>query len=314
MLIGVFKSNQKLVNGLVVLLTVLLWISSCFMEYGNEGTNFISTGAQLFDVIISITLISIQAIYLNIIVNEYKLVENNSHITSLMFVIFNSCFPLMFGLNEVVIANTFVLLGIHQLLRLYDTKGGFALSFNAGLLISVATVIYLPNGVFLLFLWFGLIYMISPKWRDFVITLIGFSIPIIYVVSYNFVFGDLSTFELKSYVFGIFNMTWEELSMFGKSLVFMISGLILLALLRVTNGLNNGALRTRKMFVVIIFMVFFGMGTLLLNGADFLATFVVLTVPLSIIVANFFQEIKKQWMAELLFMSLLGIVIINYFL
>mgnify|MGYP001502462362 FL=1 len=222
MLIGVFKSNQKLVNGLVILLTVLLWIPAFFIEQVIETESFISSGFLWLDIVVAIIFISIQAIYLNIIVNEYKLVENNSHLTSLIFVLLNSCFIKLFSLNQVVIANTFILLGVHQLLRIYDTKGGFALSFNAGFLISIATVIYLPNGVFLLFLWFGLIYMISPKWRDFLITLMGFSIPIIYFVCYNYVFGDLEGFNWTDYIKEVFNFSWSEYPVIFKVLFFVV--------------------------------------------------------------------------------------------
>jgi hypothetical protein len=314
MLIGIFKSNQKLVNGLVILLTVLLWIPAFFIEGGTEAASFISTGFIWLDIIIAIILISIQAIYLNIIVNEYKLVENNSHLTSLIFVLFNSCFLELLSLNQVVIANTFILLGVHQLLRIYDTKGGLAFSFNAGFLISIATVIYLPNGVLLLFLLFGLIYMTSPKWRDFIITLIGFSIPIIYVVCYNYVFGELEGFKLVDYLKEVFNLIWSELPIFRKVLFFVILSVIILSFMRIASHMNRGALRTRKMLVVIIIMTVFGLGTLLLNKVDYLATFVLLTIPISIVVANFFQNIKKKWLSELLFIILLSLIIINYFL
>jgi hypothetical protein len=314
MLVGVFKSNQKLVNGLVILFTVLLWIPAFFIERDTATASFISSGFLWLDIIIAIILISIQAIYLNIIVNEYKLVENNSHLTSLIFVLFNSCFIKLFSLNQVVIANTFILLGVHQLLRVYDTKGGFALSFNAGFLISIATVIYLPNGVLLLFLWFGLIYMISPKWRDFIITLIGFSIPVIYVVCYSYFFGDLEGFKWTDYIKEVFNLRWSEFSVLLKVLFFVILSVIILSFMRITSFMNKGALRTRKMLVVIIIMTVFGFGTLLLNKVDYLATFVLLTIPISIVVANFFQNIKKKWLSELLFITLLGLIISNYFL
>ncbi len=314
MLIGVFKSNQKILGVGVVLLTALFWLPSFFIEPEAEIVNAVLTGFRWLDLFISIVLISAQAVYLNIIVNEYKLVDDNTHLTSLVFVILNSSFLMLFNLNQVLIANTFVLFGMHQLLKLYDTRGGFALVFNAGFLMSMATVIYFPNAIFLLLLFVGLLYMFSPKWRDFLIALIGFSIPVIYMVSYHFVFGDGSSFELKDYVIKVFNIEWSNLTSFGRTLCFIILGLVLLAFMRVSTNMNRGGLRARKMLVVIFLMSFFGLGSLFFNGLDSLATFVVLTIPLSIIVANFFQSIKKKWLAELVFTVLLTGVIANYFL
>ncbi|MDB4534788.1 DUF6427 family protein, partial [Vicingaceae bacterium] len=283
------------------------------IDQSSESAKFISTGFIWLDLAISIALISIQAVYLNIIVNEYKLLDNNSHLASLMFVLLNSAFLLLFSLNQVVIANTFILLGIHQLLRIYDSKGSFALSFNAGFLISIATTIYFPNAIFLLLFWVGIIYMITPKWRDFAITLIGFSVPIIYVVSYSFVFDNLNVLELNSSQTSVYNMNWSILGSIDKALFFIILGILILALLSVISNMSKGVLRTRKMLVVIILMGLFGLGTIILNKADYLATFVVLTIPLSILIANFFQGIKKQWLAELLFLCLLTVIVVNYF-
>jgi len=313
MLIGVFKSNQKLVNALVVLTTILLWMPSFFMDRSEVFTSTISAGYLWVDAIITVVLVATQAIYINMIVNEYKLVENNTHLTGLMFVLLNSCFLELFKLNEVLIANTFVLLGIHQLLRLYGTKGDYALSFNAGFLLAIATVIYSPNGIFLFFLWFGIMYMLSAKWRDFMVSLIGFSIPILYVACYNFVFKDFLSFGWLSSSAEVFNFSWIELSRSVKILVFMILGVFFLSLPSLFARLSSGALRTRKMLVLIGCFFFFGLATLFFNQVDYLASFVVLTIPVSVVVANFFQKLKKQWLSELLFMALLIVIIVGYF-
>jgi hypothetical protein len=313
MLIRVFKSNQNLINGLVILLTIFLWLPSFFKPLGNALIVVVSTGFHGLDISITILLIAAQAIYLNRIVSEYKLVENNSHLTSLFFVIFNSCFFLLFNLNQVVIANFFVLLGVHQMLRLYDNKASFSLSFNAGFLISIATVIYIPNGIFLILLWIGLIYMISPSWRDLVITLLGFSIPILYVVSYHFVVDDLAGVKLSMYNSTVFNVQWNLLSGVHKLMLAILVGLITMAYFRLTATIHKGGLRRRKMLTLIILMSVFSLGSLLFNGWDYLATFVVLTIPCSIVVANLFQNLKKKWLAELFFTLFFGVVLLSYF-
>ena len=313
MFIKVFKSNEKLTNGLVILITLLLSIPSFFIQQNEDVMNFISTGYFWLDKSILILLISIQAVYLNVVANEYKLLENNTHLTALIFVVFNTSFLLLLNLNQVIIANTVVLLGVHQLLKLYDNKVSFSLSFNAGVLISIATVIYFPNGIFILLLWFGLIYLISPNWRDFLITIFGFCLPIIYVASYNFVIDDSSFLELIPYNLCVFKIDSQVFSFFNNVLFLSIIGVILFAYLKLSIRINRGGLRRSKMLVILIFMSLFGLGTLFFNEFDYLATFVVLTIPVSVIVAIFFQNLKKKWLAELLFLILLVLIILNYF-
>ena len=145
MLIGVFKSNQKIVNVLVMLLAIILWLPSFFIGEDLSSLSLISTKIKWLDTFISLFLVVGQAIYLNFIVNEFKLIQQNSHLTSLFLVVLNSSCLWLLDLNEVVIANTFLLIAFHQVLRLYDANSKLALLFNAGFLIAVASLIYLPN-------------------------------------------------------------------------------------------------------------------------------------------------------------------------
>ena len=97
MLIGVFKSNQKIINGVTVLLLSLLWIPAFFLDADLYG--FSLTGLRWMDLVLMIFILACQAIYLNYLVSEYKLVKDNCHLTSLVFVILNSCYILMFEFN-----------------------------------------------------------------------------------------------------------------------------------------------------------------------------------------------------------------------
>ena len=128
----------------------------------------IAANLKWLGVVIAIFLIAGQSIYLNIIVNEYKLVKENSHVTSLMLLIFTSGSLLLLNFNQVIIANTFILIAFHQLLRLYNLKNSYAILFNAAFLIALASLIYLPSIVYFVLLWITLIYTTTPKWRDFI--------------------------------------------------------------------------------------------------------------------------------------------------
>ncbi len=78
--------------------------------------------------------------------------------------------------------------------------------------------------------------------------------------------------------------------------------------------ISNSIVKIRKMLVVVLLMLILGLLTMFLNKFDFIATLIVISIPLSIIVANFFQNIKRPWLAELLFSSLLVSVLLGYFL
>ena len=314
MLIGIFKSNQKLVNLLTVVLTIVLWIPAFFSDFKIEFLEEISSGLRWLDILIAIVLISGQAIYLNVIVGQYKLVTENSHLSSLMFVVLNSCFILLLSLSQLVIANTFVLIAFHQLLKMYNLKNNYAILFNASLLIALASLIYLPNILYFVLLWIALIYNTTPKWRDFIISLIGLSIPILYFASYKYVFSvGFVSYNIDDYFFNIYNVHWSDFSIFSKTFFCVLCLISIFSFITLFSLLNKSVVRVRKSLIVVVLMVIIGLSTLALNQFDYLATLLVVSIPLAIIFANFFQNFRKKWIAEVLFLILIGSIVGGYF-
>jgi len=311
MLIGVFKSNQKIINGLVVLLAIVLWLPAFFSD--PDLTGLFSTSIKWLDILLLISLISGQAIYLNFVVAEYRLVKGNSHLTSLFFILLNSCFLSFHEMNEIVIANTLVITAFHQFLRIYNSKNNYSIAFNAGFLIGLAGLIYFPALIYFVLLWLVLIYTTTPVWRDFIISLIGVSVPIIYLVVYQFVFGNLALLNLSDYLFQTFVIEWKNFTLYNQIFLSLLLVVLLFSFLSLFTAIGKSVVKTSKMLVAVFLMFVLGLGTLFLNQYDFLATFLVVSIPSAIIIANFFQNIERVWLAEILFSCLLISMVAGYF-
>jgi len=311
MLVGVFKSNHKIINVLTYVLTIVLWLPAFFIDF--EFSSPISTHIKWLDILIATFLIAGQAIYLNILVNEYKLIKENSHLASLILVLLNSCCILFLNLNQVVIANTFILIAFHQLMRMYNMSNSFTILFNSSLLIALASLIYFPSIIYFVLLWIALIYTVTPKWRDFIISLIGFSIPFIYYLTYQFIIGGLTVNIFGEVISLLPDLGWKDLSLYTRMLFITIAFVLIISFFGLLPILNRSIVRVRKMLIVTVIMLVLGLCTLFLNKLDYLATFITVTIPAAIIVANFFQSIKKKWLAELLFLVLLGEIVLSYF-
>lgn len=310
MLIGIFKSNQKITNGLVFLLVFLLWIPAFFSEI--VVVKFFSTNIRWLDVVLLIFLIAGQSIYLNFIVSNYKLVKDNSHLTSLIFVVLNSCFFSFSEINKIALTNTFVLVAFHQLLKMYDSKNNYTLSFNAGALIGLSGLIYFPSLIYFILLWIVLFYATTPSWRAFIISLIGLSVPVIYFIVYKFILGSLSSIKFNDYLTRTFSVNWENFTLYNQLFLMIVSVILILALLNFFITIGNSVVKISKMLVTVFLMFLFGLVTLFINEQDTLATFLMLSIPLAIIIANFFQNMKKKWLAEVLFACLLFSVTFSY--
>ena len=285
MLIKVFKSNQKIINVLTVLLLLLLWIPAFFSNTVSLG--LVSTGLRWLDLFLMMCLVICQAVYLNFVVSTYKLVKDNSHLTSLIYAILNSCFLWFFELNVVVLSNTVVLLVLYQLFRLYGIKNQFSISFGVGLLLGIAGLIYTPMFIYFILVWVFLAYTSTPSWRDFMVPLIGFCTPLVYYLVYKFIFDDLSTLSINEYLNQTFIVSWES---FNSSNWFFFIGLLIVLVLALFNLFvtSRSGVKTSRLLVMVLLMFILGLGSLFLNRYDFLATFLVISIPVAIIIANFF--------------------------
>lgn len=86
----------------------------------------------------------------------------------------------LFGTGPACISSFFCMLAFRYIFETYHQKRIFHYGFMAGLLSSIATLIYLPSILFIVICWIGLILLRSFKLREFLIVIIGFLVPLIF--------------------------------------------------------------------------------------------------------------------------------------
>ena len=196
---------------------------------------------------------------------------------------------------------------------MYGSENNFSFSFSAGFLIGFAGLIYTPMFIYFILLWAFLVYTTTPSWRDFIVSTFGFCTPLTYYLVYEFVFADLSSIRIDDFLNQVFVVRGDELTVVNYLFLF---GLILILMASVFNlfiTLGRSGVKARRLLVMIFMMLILGLISLFVNRFDFLATFLVVSIPSAIIIANFFQNIKKIWLAETMFLYLIVTMIWGYF-
>jgi hypothetical protein len=240
MVIRIFKTNQVIANAFVLLLSILLWIPGYFVVVKINLPNyslFNFFGAWLLEmpslqVFITSVLIGLQAVFLNHIVNEEKLIKGNSHLVGLFFVVLNAAASLLLSINPIVLVNFFVLGVIYFFFKLYTLTNAKSFLFNAGLLIGLGSLIFSPLLVLFPLLWIVLSYLRTPSIKDFFITLFGVVLPFIYFVAYIYLTDQL--FKI-SYIDWLFNKTIFEVDHLPTSYYYYSGVLAVLLLFGVVN-------------------------------------------------------------------------------
>ncbi len=321
MLISVFKSNQKLVNVLVVVLTIILWIPSFWFDnsiaiHQNSLFNIVGEirDMKVLNFLISVILISAQGIYLNYIVNEFKLIKNNTYLVALFFVLLNGMSPTFLVFNPVILANTFVLLALHQLFKLYNEKQPYSLLFNTGVLVAIGTLIFFPVIIIFPFIWIVLLYTGTPKWRDFIISIMGLFVPFIFYVTYYFLIDEFSQIlrlmEINNVIF-IEKLSFD--SGFTNYHFYILVVIGLFSGFKLAQTIQRSVIKIRKLKMIVLILMFLLTLTVLIKGNDYMATYLLIATPFSIFLGNYFNEIKRTWLSEILFLSLIIGLVSSYF-
>ena len=319
MLLEIFKSNKRIVGGLIVLLSIILWVPGFFVDGGiNVNANSVSLGGINFlfepkwlNIVLTSILIGGQGLFLNYTITTHKLLKTNSYLVALFYVLLNGCGLFIFSLSAIIVANSFVLLAVSQLFKLYNLSQATSTLFNLGLFVGLASIIYFPFIVFFFIALFSLSYICSPKGRDFLVVFIGAGLPFLYWGVYLFLTNDVFKF-LESFI--LFPQEVNS-TIIGAHYYFLyaIGAVGVLSFIYLLISLGRNVAKTRKLLVVVLVMTLV-CGCTLFFTQKYSWTYLVMIIPGAIVIANFMENIKKRWQRELIFYTLVFSLVLDYFL
>lgn len=323
MFIRFFKSNNASALLFLPLIAIVIWIfgfiTPSLLPVKHAMPLYELIAGNLINIpwlscTIGLILVIGEAFLLNYIVNENEVLNKQTYLPALLYVVFMSNNKAMLNLHPLLFGNLFVLLAIHKLLSSYRKDKAFSQAFDAGLLLSISTLFYFPFIVFLPLLGVGLIIFRPFNWREWVISFLGAATP------YAFVFTFYFWFEKLDYLFYdkmFYQFVREKpVLMVPKSFYFSIGFgwvLILFSMGKILLGEGIGSQRTKKSITFLVW--FFFLSALSISLAPEISTkyFSALAIPAAVFCANYFSNIKKGWWAEFLFILLISSLFVNLF-
>lgn len=262
--------------------------------------------------LIALLLIISEAFLLNYIVTKNEVLTKQSYIPALIYIVFMSNNNAMLMLYPALFANLFLLFAVNKLLNSYRKDVAFSQAFDAGFLISIASLFYFPTIIFFPLLGIGLLLLRPFNWREWAISFIGVIVPYLFTITFYFWNGTLDYLWYDKMFFPILRDK-PNLDLPQSFYFMIIMGwlIILFSFAKIMGGLNTGSQKTKKGIVLMIwFFIFSGLSV---SIAPEVSTkyFVAMAIPTSVFCANFFVNLKRAWLAELLFLLLLASVFVN---
>jgi hypothetical protein len=146
-------------------------------------------------ILFSILLAYIQTVLFFSMIRKFGLSNDQSLISAFVYITLTGFFPDMIMISPSTIAFLILILAIYNLFLIYDIENPVQKFFFVSLYIGIGTIIYSPLCVFLLFLIIALPALKTPTFRELLIIIIGFLMPVYFLCLYFIMMDQLPLFN-----------------------------------------------------------------------------------------------------------------------
>ena len=287
-----FSTSKPIHLVIVILLTLAVFLVTRINNIeGSIGLILIlkQLGAYI------VVLISIFA--LDFLVNKNYLTKRNSY-KILLFSLFLIVMPITFQIDNILIANLFILFEVRRIISLRSSKSVKKKQFDAAFWIVIAALFYFWDILFFILIIAALFFYSINNFKNWIIPFVGLLTVLIIITSYSIIENQQLS-DLLNYIDPIsFDFT-------KYNVLNLIIGITILTSLGIwtlffyIKNLKEKLKRYRPSHLLIIVTILIRVVIVLFapnkNGSEFIFMF----APLSVIMANYIESIKEQWFAEL---------------
>ena len=264
--------------------------------------------------IISIALITLEALLINYMLSENDMIPRNSYVAAFLFIVVSSFFNDLIILNPVLIANIFLITAIWLFMRLYEEHEAYSTVFNIGTLLSIASMFYFPSIIFLILIFIGFIIYRSFSLRYWFISILGLILPYIFLASYYF-WNDCLLSKVNEYKhsFNFINFHKFSPTLYANIIFGFTSLLLFLGVIKLLIIINEKAIRLRKFLSFLIWFVIISIVSFYFSAEYGILGFVMMLTSVSVIFTLFLNNLKKSFWSESILIALLLLLISGRF-
>lgn len=137
-------------------------------------------------------LIVIQAIRLNMVLNDLRMYQLNSYVAAMSYVLLSAILPEWCSITPALLANFLLIWLFTRLCRLFNNPSPKTLLFNTGLIVGLSVIFYHPTAVLIIVVLFALIEIRPFNVAEWVVLLMGITLPYYFLVSWFFLTDNMA--------------------------------------------------------------------------------------------------------------------------
>lgn len=265
------------------------------------------------DVLSTLVLTIVQALFLNRIINHYNFFNKPNFLTALLYMTLVSLFLPFLVLSPTLICNFITIWMLSKLFNIYkqvDVKG---LMFDLGMIVAIGSLIYFPFIVMFFLLWISLVIFRPFIWREWLTPLLGVATIYGLLGVIYFWIGRFSEF-LHIFTPFINNFPTLHVDLHDYFVVIPIIIALIFFLFILKDQYYKSIVQIRKSFQLLFFMLILIGASFYLNEHITINHFLMCAPPLSIYLAYYFTYAKTKWVYETLYIVIVGTIIYFQFI
>ena len=239
--------------------------------------------------------------------NDMKnlLMSRRSYAVAIVFLFLLGSGGHFFIFHPAFIAGLLMVLSQRYLLNLYRRESDFSLVFMIGFTWGTAVLIYPPLIMLTPAILYGMLVMVATGWRHWIVILMGLVIPALLAAACWYLLGDLD-YEVQTWL-SWFKMRHTGLPAFiiKEPFIAVWFGLILIWILIASSKYRNPKIQSRQLFQTNFLQFLFTLIIVVFMDTVSVEFIWVMIIPLSYMMTFWVLEVKRWWVRDLFFLSLL---------
>ena len=321
MLSNILKSNQPFVIVLIILSGTLLWFYSFIdplaITIPSDSINmpfyeFIAGNIQynsFLSLLITFLLVLLQAFLLVQFNKKHILINYRTYLPAFFYVIISSSFIQLHRMNPVIIGGIFIFIAINFLFSTYRTEYALDRLYLAGFFVSIASLFWGPLAIFVLIIWISLSILRPFIGREWIVSLLGFLTPYLFVFVYYFVFlEERELVRLIDHFIANFSLIKTFYSLHFSYYIFygFLVLIIIVASYTIVSNYQKKKIKTRKYFEINWWLFFITLGLFIIFKNVTYEIIYLMSIPISFLLTNYFYATKKSWYLNGILLILIG--------
>jgi len=314
-LISIFRNNTPLAIGLLLLLAIVPEINphpSASMLNNSQHTivwnwiytfsEWINFNTSFLGILIRVSVTLICALYINKIVTDHKLMEKPGYLPAMWFLLLQSLIPIQVSL-DILVMNVFMIASVKLMILVYKLEKTINSLLTASFMLSLIALINATSVIYFLWLSAALLIMRPASFREWIMVLTGYLLPIYLLTSILYLADSLDfslIFSFQKIEFGLPVLSpieWIRIAivLLTPWLFFMLSA----------NQISKLLIQGRKAFIICLLLSIVVSSLILSELTSVSQNMHLSLLPATLLISPLFIHVRKKLLPNLFILILI---------